>query len=190
MQRRHAEYTARAGASAFPTPWPKIHRQGDTRWIYPIMDAIIDGIRAQDPASIEIGVEFIEADGKFPFGAGLKAKTARALRHVDLPHALQERIRRRVVSMLIAGNTPREYREYARLLRKIGFSSWWPRIDADTSRDHRYAMRWYGYFRAIHARARRGSPRRRRPPRMKKAGFRRLFGHRATRKHHSAKFRP
>ncbi len=152
VQQRHTDYSARSGAAAFSTPQPMIYEKGTTRWIYPIMSSVIAGIRAGDPACMEIGVEFIEEDRKFPFGATLKAGTARALRRADLSRALQERIRRRVVAMLIAGNTPREYREYARLLRKIGFSCWWPRIESSVPRANRYAMRWFGYFREIHLR--------------------------------------
>ena len=48
--------------------------------------------------------------------------------------------------MLIAGNTPREYREYAKLLRRIGFRELWPRLDAGVPRGNRHAMRYYRYF--------------------------------------------
>jgi hypothetical protein len=51
------------------------------------MDAVVEGIRAGDPACSTIGVEFIEEDGKFPFGANLKSRTARALRQASLPQA-------------------------------------------------------------------------------------------------------
>jgi hypothetical protein len=132
---------------------PKIYASGDTRWIYPIMDAAIEGILDGDPACAVIGVEFIEEDRKFPFGANLKARAARALRQTTLADALSVRIRRRVVDMLISGNTPREYREYAKLLRKIGFCELWPRLDADAPRGNRHAMRYYCYFEAIHRRA-------------------------------------
>lgn len=87
------------------------------------MDAVIDGIQAGDAACFTIGVEFIEEDKKFPFGSNLKSRTAWALRQSGLSNALVVRIRRCVADMLQAGNTPREYREYAKLLRKIGFSA-------------------------------------------------------------------
>lgn len=152
VQMRYADYAARYSVEPRPLA-PKIYGRGDARWVYPIMEAIIEGILAGDPACAVIGVEFIEEDRKFPFGANLKARTARALRQSARSSALSARIRRRVVDMLIAGNTPREYREYAKLLRKTGFCELWPRLEAGVPRGNRYAMRYYRYFAAIHRRA-------------------------------------
>lgn len=152
VQARYADYAGRYAVEARPLA-PKTYERGDTRWIYPIMDAVIEGILAGDPACAAIGVEFIEEDRKFPFGANLKARTASALRRSALADALSIRIRRRIVDMLIAGNTPREYREYAKLLRKIGFRELWPRLDTGVPRGNRHAMRYYRYFEAIHRRS-------------------------------------
>lgn len=153
VQARYADFAERYGLET-PRPLePRIYERSGTRWTYPIMDPIIEGILAGDPACAAIGVEFIEEDRKFPFGANLKARTARALRQSTLPGALSIRIRRRIVDMLIAGNTPREYREYAKLLRKTGFRDLWPRLEAGVPRTNRHAMRYYRYFEAIHQRA-------------------------------------
>lgn len=153
VQARYVDHAGRYGVET-PRPLaPMVCERGDTRWVYPIMEAIIDGILAGDTACAAIGVEFIEEDRKFPFGANLKARTARALRQSTLPDALSVRIRRRIVDMLIAGNTPREYREYAKLLRKTGFSELWSRLDAGVPRTNRHAMRYYRYFEAVHRRA-------------------------------------
>lgn len=116
------------------------------------MDAVIERILDRDPACAVIGIEFIEEDRKFPFGANLKTRAARALRQTTLADAFPVRIRRRVVDMLIAGNTPREYRECAKRLRKIGCRELWPRLDAGAPRGNRYAMRYDRYFEAIHRR--------------------------------------
>jgi hypothetical protein len=153
VQARYAEFAARYGVETPRRLAPDVYERGEVRWVYPIMGAVIDGILAGDPACAAIGVEFIEEDRKFPFGANLKTRTARALRQSTLSDALKVRIRRRVVDMLIAGNTPREYREYAKLLRKTGFSELWLRLDAGVPRTNRHAMRYYRYFEAIHRRA-------------------------------------
>ena len=153
VQARYAEFAARFGVEMPRSLTPIVYQQADVRWVYPIMDSVIDGILAGDPACAAIGVEFIEEDRKFPFGANLKARTARALRQSTLPDALKLRIRRRIVDMLIAGNTPREYREYAKLLRKTGFSELWTRLDAGVPRTNRHAMRYYRYLEAIHRRS-------------------------------------
>lgn len=68
-------------------------------------------------------MEFVEQDQHFSFGKLLKSDTARALRQQDdLPDDLKERLRARIVTMLLHGNVPHEYQEYAKLLRKIGFA--------------------------------------------------------------------
>jgi len=114
------------------------------------MDMVIKGIEAGDVACMTIGVEFIEEDKKFPFGRTLKSNTARALRRMHLPPNLVARIQGRVLKMLIAGNTPSEYHEYAKLLRKIGFERLWLEVEAGVPRSNKYAMRYFEYFRAIH----------------------------------------
>lgn len=153
IQARYLEQAARLGISEPLALKPREIVQGDVRWIYPLMDQVIDGIRAGDAACAVIGVEFVEEDGKFVFGASLKARTARALRQAQLPQALAVRLRRRITAMLLAGNIPREYREYARLLRKLGFEDWWPRMEAGVPRGNKYVMRYFGYFRAVYERS-------------------------------------
>lgn len=108
-------------------------RSGDAEngWIYPVMESVIAGIEAGDAACAQIGVEFIEQDQGFTFGAILKSNTARALRRFPgLPEPLVARIRERVTAMLSTGTVPREFRQYAKLLRRIGVGDHWARIDA------------------------------------------------------------
>jgi len=132
---------------------PRTHRNADGDWTDPVMRAVIDGIKAGDPACAALGVEFIEQDRKFPFGRILKSDTARALRSAELPEALKRRIRRRVADMLAAGQTPHEFKEYARLLRKVGFDEVWPEMAASPPLANKYAMRHFAYFRAVQERA-------------------------------------
>jgi len=96
------------------------HTERDRHWVYPVMEKVIDGIEAGDPACVRIGIEFIEEDAKFPFGRILKSNTARALRRASLSDDQRQRIRRRVLGMLRAGNVPHEFREYAKLIKKVG----------------------------------------------------------------------
>ena len=92
----------------------------DRGWITHILEALIEGMKQGDLASAEIGIELIEEDGGFAFGRILKSNTARALLRCDLTEAQQERIRGRVIAMLCRGFMPGEFRDYARLLRRIG----------------------------------------------------------------------
>lgn len=99
---------------------PKTFTQGNKKWVYPAMKKIIEGIEAGDRACIRIGIEFIKEDQKFAFGKILKSNTARALRRADLGENEKEEIRARIAQMLIDGHVPHEYKEYAKLLKKVG----------------------------------------------------------------------
>jgi hypothetical protein len=144
--RRYNEYVRSFQVNSPHDLTPSQHEEGAKRWVYPIMKRVIEGIKMGDAACIQLGVEFIEEDQKFPFGRILKANTARALRGACLtPHQI-ERIRQRVITMLIGGHIPREFREYAKLLRKIGVGRWWSGLDERVDRSNRFVMRYYNYF--------------------------------------------
>jgi hypothetical protein len=146
---RYARYAAEMGI-AYRDLSPMEHSEEGRRWVYPVMDKVIHGITDGDPACVRLGVEFIEEDGKFPFGKSLKSKTARALRSASLSDEQKQRIRLRVFGLLRAGHIPHEFREYAKLVRKIGFdASDVPNVDESNP----YAVRFRSYFQAA-ARAR------------------------------------
>lgn len=122
---------------------PYEHCDGARRWVYSVMERVIEGIEGGDRACVAIGIEFIEQDGRFPFGKILKSNTARALRRTELSEEQKARIRHRVFGMLRAGRVPREYREYAKLVRAIGYEA---REVPDAPTDNPYAMRFRAYF--------------------------------------------
>jgi len=111
------------------------------------MEAVIEGIERGDKASIAIGIDFIEEDAHFPFGKTLKSNTARALRRSSLTPEQVDRIRNRVTNLLLAGQIPHEFREYAKLLRHIGIADYWPRIKQGAPIASPYVKRFYEYFR-------------------------------------------
>jgi hypothetical protein len=123
------------------------HQSGDRLWIYPVMDAVIDGIEAGDIACAELGVEFIEEDQTFPFGRILKSNVARALRRTQLNEEQKERIRKRVIGIWLGRSRyPREFRQYRNLLRKIGLGSWWPYVEEHLDRGNQQKLELYEYF--------------------------------------------
>lgn len=148
VQERYRAYCAALQIKPSRSLTPREHTEGDVRWTYPIMDEVIGGIAEGDPACVALGVEFVEEDARFPFGATLKSNTARALRRVQLSESQKIRLRERVATMLILGHVPREMREYAKLLRKVGVAEQWPRLEQEIPRDNRYAMRFYKVLRA------------------------------------------
>jgi hypothetical protein len=104
---------------------PMRHTEGNRRWIYPVMDKVIDGIRAGDQACIRLGIDFIHEDGSFPFGRILKANTAKALRmgRDDLTNSQKQQIQDRVIGMLSRRYLPRELGEYVKLAAKLGMEN-------------------------------------------------------------------
>lgn len=140
----YAHYAAKLGIVPRDLS-PMEHSEGNRRWVYPVMDKVIDGIEAGDAACIRLGIEFIEDNGKFPFGKTLKANTARALRRASLTADQKQRIRHRVFGLLKSGHIPHEYREYAKLVRRIGFNvSDIPTADLSNP----YVARFHSYFHA------------------------------------------
>ena len=142
VQERYIAYAHSLKVSPLLNLTPQMQEHDRRRWIYPVMDKVIEGIEQGDRACIEIGVEFIEEDERFPFGRIIKSNTARALRRAVLTPQQVERIRKRVVQMLIAEHIPREYREYAKLLRKVGLGDWWSLIEEQANRDNPYVIRY------------------------------------------------
>lgn len=122
---------------------PRETASGDVQWVYPVMDQVIDGIVTGDEACKELGIEFVEQDATFPFGRILKASTARALRRTTLRPEQQDRLRRRFVTMLLRGKAPREFKEYAKLLKRIGLGDWRTHLDEGIDRQNPYVMHWY-----------------------------------------------
>jgi hypothetical protein len=145
IQKRYRTYANAIGASPSRLE-PTRHTENGRTWVYPLMEQVIILIEAGDEAAIQIGVEFIEEDYSFVFGAILKSKTARALRRASLTPERQSRIRERLVRMMLAGEVPREWREYKRLLRHVGLGSLWPALENGVDRNNQYVMRYYNYL--------------------------------------------
>ncbi|HEU4833731.1 MAG TPA: hypothetical protein VFS90_04920 [Pyrinomonadaceae bacterium] len=143
---RYANYVKKYQIDAPRDLTPLVSDEGEKRWIYPVMDHVIEGIEAGDLACAEIGIEFIEEDQSFTFGQILKSNTARALRRISLTEEQKERIRKRVVAMLLAGYLPREYRQYAKLARKIGLGQWFHEIKKQMPAENPWVNRYYRYF--------------------------------------------
>jgi hypothetical protein len=145
IRKRYKAYADEMGVDAIQLV-PSRHKEGERTWVYPLMEQVIERIEAGDRAAIEIGIEFIEEDEFFVFGMVLKSKTARALRRAPLTEKQQDRIRERLVVMMLAGNVPHEFREYKRLLRRVGLGSLWSTLDNGVDRNNEYVMRYYDYL--------------------------------------------
>jgi len=143
---RYELYARRYGVALFHDLSPRLHTENGKRWIYPVMECVIECIEKGDLACAEIGVEFIEENVSFPFGGILKSNTARALRRVPLTDEQKNRIRKRVVEMLCTGYLPREYRQYAKLARKIGLEEWLSQVERKADLNNVWVKHYYKYF--------------------------------------------
>lgn len=146
IQTRYHELAQRLHVTNPSDLRPRELTSADGHWVYPVMERVIEGIEQGDAACIELGVEFIQEDQFFPFGRLLKSRTARALRRAKLTKYQIETIRKRVTEMLIKSNTPREYKEYAKLVRKIGLGSWWPQVQGRVNLAIPHVRRYHDYF--------------------------------------------
>jgi hypothetical protein len=144
---RYERYCRRVG-QAIRKLVPNEHVNGDVRWVYPIMEAVIVGIKSGDLACVELGVEFVESGHKQAFGRILHANAARALRRVAALLSADQiaRLRFRILAMLVAGQVPHEYHEYAKLFRRIGLGASWPDARARVDASNPYVMRYVKYL--------------------------------------------
>lgn len=112
-----------------------------------VLGRVMAAADAGDAACVELLVEFIHEDRKMYAGKGYKASAARTLKRAALNYGQEDRIRRRVVKMLLAGNVPYEFREYAKLLRRVGLGEWGPVIEREAPVENPWVARYVRDFR-------------------------------------------
>jgi hypothetical protein len=145
LRQRYSRYCHAFGVT--PRPLLSIPDYISERgWITHIIDALIEGMKNGDLASAEIGIELMEEDGGFAFGRILKSNTARALLRCNLTESQKERIRTRVIAMLRRGFMPGEFRDYARLLRRIGVKAHREELLHGVDRTNPWAAWYVGYL--------------------------------------------
>jgi hypothetical protein len=148
IARRYRQYCREMNIEDPTDLSPVEHSKADVKWIYPVMYKVVEGIERGDAACRRIGIEFIEADGKFPFGRNIKYRTARALRRSELTEREKDRIRRRLVEIMTSGRTTRVFKEQARLLKKIGVGDYWGEIENGIDRSKQHILRFYHYLKS------------------------------------------
>jgi hypothetical protein len=146
VQRRYLKHARDLGMKSVYELAPIEHTEGGTHWVYPVMDAVIKGIERGDAACIELGVEFVESGHQQPFGRILHSNTARALRRAALRPEQVVRLRVRILGMLVAGQVPYEFKQYAKLLRRIGLGQAWDSVKAQVDPENPYVMKYARYF--------------------------------------------
>jgi len=148
VKRRYLRHAKNLGMKGVSELAPREHAEGSVRWVYPVMEAVISGIERGDAACIELGVEFVESGHQQPFGRLLHSNAARALRRATLTPEQAARLRARILSMLVAGRVPHEFKQYAKLLRRIGLGQAWATAKVQVDQANPYVMRYARYFEA------------------------------------------
>jgi len=99
---------------------PRIVDSGPTRWVFPVIDDVLEGVRHGDRACVELAVRYLVDDPRAPFSRSAKPRLARLLRNSDLSEGQKERLRARIVALFELPYPGREFRWYLNLLRRIG----------------------------------------------------------------------
>lgn len=143
VESRFKSYSKSLGTT-INTLEPRIYEEGSVKWIYPLAEAFVEGIEKHDPASIELGIELIEDSASMPFGMILKSNTARALRHSAtlLTEEQCRRIRNRVGDMLISEYMPREFLQYVKLAKAIGFDDEVSRVELEADIENHWVRHY------------------------------------------------
>lgn len=155
---RYQSHCRRLGIAEQRVLRAAVHSEGETRWVYPIMSSVIEGIKDDDPACTELGIEFISERKGFPFGMTLKSQAARALRKASLTPEQMDRVRMRVATMLVEGYLPQEYRFYSRLLRRTGLGQYKDLLLSLKARSRRM-QKYIDYVRVLAEREAQPAPR-------------------------------
>lgn len=111
-------------------------------WLSAKMDEVFKGMRNGDRNCAWLAIELIEEDGGFAFGKLIKARAARELKCFKLNEQQKQRIRARVVTMLERQFMPHEFKQYVRLLRRVGPGPYKADLERLTLSPHR----WVRFF--------------------------------------------
>jgi hypothetical protein len=150
IERRFESYTKSFGTTVKELK-AQIYEEGQVRWVYPLVNAVIEGIEKQDPACVELGIELIEDSDSMPFGMMLKSNAARALRRSAdvLTEVQKRRIRQRVAEMLIAEYMPREFLQYVKLVRAIGAEAVISQAETSANMENPWVRRYLERIRSV-----------------------------------------
>jgi hypothetical protein len=120
-------------------------------WTPSTFQRLIERARHDDRAAVETLIALIEDDESRPWGMLLKSEAARILRqsaHLDAGQI--HRLRTRFTDMLLRGYLPREYKQYAKLFRKIGLGDFRHTIETRADQSNSFVRRWCWYLLVDH----------------------------------------
>lgn len=145
IMHRYREYCSQLNEPGFELA-PRIPEDSQVKRTWSVMEQVIEGIERGDAACKLIGIDLIETDERLIFGNVMKSNAARALRNLTLTEDEISRLRKRIVSLLISGRFTSEFKQYSRLLKKIGLGEYQQEIEMKMDRSNPYVVKYYQYL--------------------------------------------
>ena len=150
IRQRYAAYAKEFRVGTPADLQPSTHTEGNTKWIYPVLEQAFAGVTVGDAACVQLAIDLVCDDSRFAFGKIYKDKAATLFRRVPLSSSQQDQLRRRIVFMLQVGTIPPEYKCYAKLLRSIGLGPYREQLESVAPRGPR-VQRYLAYFQSFAA---------------------------------------
>jgi hypothetical protein len=114
-------------------------------WITELMDCFIARMKTGDLAAGQLGIDLMQEDGGFFCGSIVKSNIPRALAKCALSEDQKNVIRARVVEMLLRKFMPKEFRQYAWLVRRFGLGAYRAEVETKADRSDPW-VDWYVEF--------------------------------------------
>lgn len=101
-----------------PSPYAVPEQDG---WLHyrETVHHLADGVRAGDPACVELAIRYIELHYIGSYAGYLRARLARALKHAPLEESQRRRLHQHFAGLCLRGEYTHEFGEYLRLWRRI-----------------------------------------------------------------------
>lgn len=129
------------GVAGFePTPRKHTNPIGCT-WIYNIMDSVVDGIQLDDSSCVQLAIDYIQDNDMRPSTGYIRERMARALGGVELSSKQKSILAATFIQQIKSQKIYREFREYAKLFKKIGIEPYRASIEKYRKSERQYIVR-------------------------------------------------
>jgi hypothetical protein len=113
-------YLRLASSYKVAKPLPFEHEGQDLSKLKQALGEISLGIKSQDPACLQLAVDFVTAPVYFHYSGYLRAGMARRLKQIPLPASHAQRLQSGLLKLFRTGKFGPEYLSFVALLRQIG----------------------------------------------------------------------
>ena len=103
---------------------------------------IADGVRANDPACIELAIRYIELRYMGSYSGFVRSLLSRRLKHVRLSSEQQKRLHEHFRSLVLTGERTEEFRDYLKLWRLFITQNQKTELVSDVAEKSSQAAQW------------------------------------------------